>query len=46
MKDLAERVYRGRQGIAFARQQGLDTAGWERRLITLIEKAGREPGQQ
>ncbi len=46
MKDLAERVYRGRQAIALARQQGLDTAEWELHLITLVETAGREPDQQ
>lgn len=45
MKDLAERVSRGRQAIALARQQGLDTAEWELHLITFVETAGREPDQ-
>ena len=44
MRELAERVARGRQAIALARHRGMDTSSWESWLRDLFEKAGREPG--
>lgn len=43
MKELAERVARGRRAIALAKRKGLDTADWELRLKELFEEAGRKP---
>lgn len=44
-KGLAERVHRGRRAIALARHRGLDTLAWERHLVLLLAKAGREPAK-
>ena len=43
MREIAERVYRGRMAIALARKRGLDTADWERCLGELFTEAGRKP---
>ena len=43
MRELAERITSGRKAIALAKQRGLDTSEWERRLIELFAEAGREP---
>ena len=40
---LAERIHRGRQAIALARQRGVDTSGREHHLFDLMQSAGREP---
>ena len=40
---LAERIQRGRQAIALARQRGVDTSKWEHHLVGLLQSAGREP---
>jgi hypothetical protein len=45
MKELAERIERGRRAIALAKRQGIDTTEWQRRLKELMVEAGREPGQ-
>ena len=44
MRELAERVARGRKAIALAKAQGLDTTSWELELKNLFEEAGRRPG--
>ena len=46
MRELAERVARGRKAIALARQRGLDTSKWQLRLKELFEAAGRHPGSE
>jgi len=43
MRELAERVYRGRRAIALAKQRGINTTDWERCLGELFTEAGREP---
>ena len=43
MRDLAERVARGRKAITLAKERGLDTSEWELRLKELFEEAGRKP---
>ena len=43
MRELAERVRRGRQAIALAKQRGLDTSQWEQHLAGLLAEAEREP---
>jgi hypothetical protein len=43
MRELAERVARGRMAIALAKLRGLDTSEWERRLKELFDEAGKEP---
>jgi hypothetical protein len=43
MRELAERVQRGRRAINLARRRGLDTSEWERRLEELFAEAGQEP---
>jgi hypothetical protein len=45
MKELAERIERGRQAITLAKQRGMDTTLWERHLKELFALAGREPDQ-
>lgn len=46
MREIAERVIRGRKAIALAKSRGLDTTAWECRLIELFADAGREPAQE
>jgi hypothetical protein len=43
MRELAERVQRGRRAINLARRRGLDTSEWECHLEELFAEAGREP---
>jgi hypothetical protein len=43
MRELAERITRGRKAIALAKRRGEDTSGWECRLKELLAEAGREP---
>jgi hypothetical protein len=43
MRELAERVQRGRRAINLARRRGSDTSEWECRLEELFAEAGREP---
>ena len=43
MRELAERVARGRKAIALAKLRGLDTSEWELRLKELFDEAGRKP---
>ena len=43
MRELAERVARGRKAIALAKRRGMDTSVWERCLKELFEAAGRKP---
>ena len=43
MRDLAERISRGRQAVRIANQRGLDTSEWKRRLEELFAAAGCEP---
>jgi hypothetical protein len=43
MRELAERIQRGRKAIALARQLGLDTSAWDARLNELFTEAGRQP---
>src|ERR671919_115032 len=43
MRELAERVARGRKAIALAKLRGLDTSEWELRLKELFDAAGRKP---
>ena len=45
MKELAERIERGRRAIALAKRRGIDTTEWQRRLKELMVEAGREPDQ-
>jgi hypothetical protein len=45
MKELAERIERGRRAIALAKRRGIDTTEWQRRLQELMVEAGREPDQ-
>ena len=40
---IAERIHRGRNAIAMARQRKEDTSQWERHLVMLLAEAGREP---
>ena len=41
--NLADRIRRGRQAIALAKRQGLDTTQWEQRLLRLLGEAGKQP---
>jgi hypothetical protein len=43
MRELAERVARGRKAIALAKSRGLDTSEWELCLKELFDEAGRKP---
>jgi hypothetical protein len=43
MRELAERVARGRRAIALAKGRGMDTTEWELRLKELFKEAGRRP---
>jgi hypothetical protein len=43
MREIAERITRGRKAIALAKRQGVDTSEWECRLKELLAEAGREP---
>ncbi len=43
MRDLAERIGRGREAVRIANQRGLDTSEWKRRLEELFAAAGCEP---
>ena len=43
MRELAERIQRGRRAIAEAKRRGMDTAEWEAHLKTLFDEAGKEP---
>ena len=43
MRDLAERIGRGREAVRIANQRGLDTSEWKRRLEELFATAGCEP---
>ena len=43
---IADRIRRGRQAIALAKQRGLDTAEWRRHLALLMAEAGREPPRE
>ena len=44
-RTLAENILRGRKAIFLARQRGVDTSEWRRRLEDLFSEAGREPCQ-
>ena len=46
MRELAERISRGRQAVRIAKQRGMDTSEWKRRLEELFATAGREPEVQ
>jgi hypothetical protein len=46
MRELAERVARGRRAIALARQRGVDTSKWQLCLKEIFEAAGRHPGSE
>ena len=46
MRELAERIQRGRKAIALARQLGLDTSEWNARLNELFTEAGRQPASK
>ena len=43
MRELAERISRGRQAVQIAKQRGLDTSEWEHRLGELFAAVGRKP---
>ena len=43
MRDLAERIGRGREAVRIAKRQGLDTSQWESHLEALFADAGCEP---
>lgn len=43
MKELAERIQRGRLAIAQAKSRGLDTSEWQAHLQTLFDDAGCQP---
>ena len=45
MRELAERIARGRRAVSIAKQRGMGAEAneWERRLSDLFEEAGREP---
>ena len=43
MRELAERIQRGRRAIALAKDQGKDTTEWEVTLKELFDQAGRKP---
>ena len=46
MRELAERIRRGRQAVRIAKQRGMDTSKWKSRLEELFATAGREPEVQ
>ena len=46
MRELAERIHRGRKAIAVAKRKGMDTTEWEDHLRVLFAEAGREPGPE
>jgi hypothetical protein len=46
MRELAERITRGRKAIALAKRRGLDTSEWERCLKELFDEAVREPTRE
>jgi len=43
MRELAERITRGRRAIALAKEQGLEVSEWKNRLEELFSLAGRKP---
>jgi hypothetical protein len=43
MRELAERVARGRKAIALAKERGMDTTEWEQKLKQLFDEAGCKP---
>ena len=43
MRDLAERISRGRRAVRIGKRRGLDTSQWERHLGELFAAAGQEP---
>ena len=43
VRELAERVLRGRRAIALAKRRGIDTTAWQQHLDMLLDEAGREP---
>jgi len=43
MRDIADRIQKGRHAIAVAKARGLDTTKWEAHLRLLLIEAGKEP---
>ena len=43
MRELAERVHRGRKAIALAKQRGIDASDWQQHLDELLATAGARP---